>query len=432
MTVDAGQEDESPVRGRGGRAFTGVLAILGGTAIGQIVTLFALPVLARIYDPDEYGLLAVAMSAAAIIAPLATMRVEGAVVLAESRGEVSALIQAALVSLAASSTCLAAAIALSGLLPGGSIDGRTTLMWGLPLLVFVTGCMTLFSQLAVRDKVYSKIGTRNTAQSLAITAGQFGFAPLRGAPGFNGLIAGSVIGSAVGVLVLREYAAHYVRVVAWRASWAGLTRFWKFPAVFAPMASFTLLAQQGPVFVIAHRFSAAEVGQFAMADRVLAVPIALIGLAVGSVFEGEMADRLRRGTSDLSTVYLRTSVVLGAIGGLGGFVLWFLARPVSTWALGDEWSVAGEALAVMSIVLFSRMVVNPTRRFLQLLEKATLAFALEVLRVALFGCAVFIAATCAADLIDTLWWMLSALVVADVLTWVYGLHAVHSTDREAT
>ena len=114
----------------------GVLAILGGTAIGQIVTLFALPVLARIYDPDEYGLLAVAMSAAAIIAPLATMRLEGAVVLAGSRSEVSALIQAALVSLATTSTCLAAVIALSGLQQRVSIDGRTTLMWGLPLLVF--------------------------------------------------------------------------------------------------------------------------------------------------------------------------------------------------------------------------------------------------------------------------------------------------------
>lgn len=431
MTVDAGQEDESPVRGRGGRAFTGVPAILGGTAIGQIVTLFALPVLARIYDPDEYGLLAVAMSAAAIIAPLATMRLEGAVVLAGSRSEVSALIQAALVSLATTSTCLAAVIALSGLQQWVSIDGRTTLRWGLPLLVFVAGCVTLFSQLAVRDKAYSKIGTRNTAQSLAITAGQFGFAPLRGTPGFNGLIAGSVIGGAVGVFVLRQYAAHYVRAVAWRASWAGLSRYWKFPVVFAPMTSFTLLAQQGPVFVIAHRFFGAEVGQFAMADRVLAVPIALIGLAVGSVFEGEMADRLRRGTPDVSTVYLRTSVVLGAVGVLGGLVLWFLAEPVSVWALGDEWRVAGEVLAVMSLVLFSRMVVNPTRHFLQLLEKATQAFALEGVRVALFGGAVFLAATGGADLIDTLWWMLSALVVADVLTWVYGLHAVHRADRQA-
>lgn len=410
----------------------GVLAILGGTAIGQIVTLFALPILARIYVPDEYGLLAVAMSAAAIIAPLATMRLEGAVVLAGSRSEVSALIQAALVSLATTSTCLAAVIALSGLQQRVSIDGRTTLMWGLPLLVFVAGCVTLFSQLAVRDKAYSKIGTRNTAQSLAITAGQFGFAPLRGIPGFNGLIAGSVIGSAVGVFVLRQYAARYVRVVAWHSSLAGLSRYWKFPVVFAPMTSFMLLAQQGPVFVIAHRFSAAEVGQFAMADRVLAVPIALIGLAVGSVFEGEMAERLRRGTSDVSTVYLRTSGVLGAVGALGGLVLWFLAKPLSVWALGDEWTVAGETLAVMSTVLFSRMVVNPTRQFLQLLEKATQAFVLEGVRVVLFGGAVFLAATAGADLIDTLWWMLSALVVADALTWVYGLHAVHRADQEAT
>lgn len=428
MDWGRGQDQSQGRSDQGGRAVRGVLAILGGTAIGQLVTLFALPVLARIYDPEEYGLLAVGMSTAAIISPMATLRMEGAVVLADAREEVSALVQAALTSLALTCLVLCLLIGGSGLQQWVVIDGRETLIWAVPLLVIATGCLTLFSQLAVREKDYSRIGTRNTAQSLSITLAQFALSPIRGAAGYNGLLAGSVFGTGVGVFVLREYAARYAHQTSWSNCWRSVKKYWKFPAVFGPMASFTLLAQQGPVFVIAHRFSSSEVGQFAMADRILAVPVALIGLAVGSVFEGEMSQHIRRGSPEVSVIYLKTSGVLGGVGVLGGLILWFVGRPALTWGLGDKWSVAGEVLAVMAIVLVSRMVVNPTRRFLQLLEKAQQAFALEVLRVVLFVGSVVFAAQAEAGLLVTLWWMLSALVVADVVTWVYGLVAVRRHD----
>lgn len=233
----------------------------------------------------------------------------------------------------------------------------------------------------------------------------------------------------MGVCVLRPYAQRYAHLVSWRDCRQAVRAYWRFPLVFAPMASFTLLAQQGPVFVVAHRFTATEVGQFAMADRIVAVPIALIGLAVGAVYEGEMAERIRSGAPNVAVVYLKTSAILAAVGLLGGVLLWLLGERVTTLALGATWSRAGEVLTVMAVVLLSRMVVNPTRAFLQLLEKAREAFVLEVLRVVLFLIAAGVSAAQNMDLIPTLWMILLALVVADMLTWLYGLIAIRDVDR---
>lgn len=419
----------SSQRGRKGGAARGALAILSGTAIGQVASLVALPILARLYDPEDFGLLAIALSVSAIAAPLATLRLDGATVLAESSAQVSALLQASLTSLAVASLALGAVIAAIGLLTPYDLEGWQTLAWSIPLLLFVSGTVVLLSRLAVRERDYSKIGTRNTVQSLSITGAQFGFWPLRGVGSFNGLVSGAVFGGVMGALVLRPYAKRYARVVAWRDCRQMVRTYWRFPVVFAPMATFTLLAQQGPVFVVAHRFTSTEVGQFAMADRVVAVPIALIGLAVGAVYEGEMSHRIRSGAPDVAIVYLKTSAVLAAVGLSGGMVLWLWGQSIITWALGPTWSQAGEVLTVMAVVLLSRMVVNPTRAFLQLLEKAREAFVLEVVRVVLFLIAAGVSAAQNADLISTLWTILLALVIADFLTWLYGLIAIRDVDR---
>jgi len=64
-----------------------VLTLVTGTTIAQIITVLASPVITRLYGPETFGILALFTSITSIIAVIACMRYELAIMLPESDGE---------------------------------------------------------------------------------------------------------------------------------------------------------------------------------------------------------------------------------------------------------------------------------------------------------------------------------------------------------
>lgn len=415
-----------------GGAARGVIAIITGTAAGQLLTLLALPILSRIYSPEQFGMLAYAASAAAIILPLATMRLEGALILPRSDVQIPALVQAACLSLLSGAAILAGILWFTELTATFGDSASAFLVWAIPALLVCNGLVAILSQLAVRDQSYGKIGTRNTFQSVGITVSQFVLSPVR-STSFNGLVVGTIAGSALGAWVLRSFGVGFFRVTSLKSTWSAVKTFWRFPLVFGPMASFTLLAQQGPIFFATYAFGVHAGGQLAMADRIVAVPLALIGLAVGAVLDGEISNLLRARRHGVFRLYVRISAALGLVGGGIAAVLWLFGGVLLTQVFGSEWAQAGAIAEVMALVTFTRMVTNPTRRVLQLMEHARAAFALELARVALFVAAVWLALSSHDDdVVSALVLVFAALALADVATWVFGLRVARTADRLAS
>ena len=66
-----------------GSFFKGVVTLLSGTIISRIVAIIGIPVLARIYTPAEFGVLALFTTISALVTSVACGRYEMAVVLPE-------------------------------------------------------------------------------------------------------------------------------------------------------------------------------------------------------------------------------------------------------------------------------------------------------------------------------------------------------------
>lgn len=412
------------------RPTRGLMAMVTGTGIGQALTFIALPVLARNYSPSDFGLLAFIASGAAVIAPIATLRLESAFVLPSEPQDVREMLYMATLSLTAISLCVGIITFTFDI--GGTFgdEGKGLVSVTMPILIMTVGLVSIFTQLNVREHLYGRLGLRNACQSATITATQLLLIPIRAVPYMNGLVVGTITGGLVGMAVLARSSRKFVGSCTLERTWDTLKRYRRFPLVFGPTESLTLLSQQAPIFVVTALFGVNSAGQLAMSDRIVAVPLALVGLAVASMFEGEIGYHIRMSNPRLTQIYLRVSCLLACVGLGTAVTIWFIGPWFLQWFAGSGWDDAGAIMRVMALLVFTRMVVNPTRRYLHLFGRTRAAILLELLRIATFGCVVVYASTSSYGLVPTLTLLFLGLATADVITWLHGLFVSQKQDSQ--
>lgn len=398
------------------------LLISGGTLVGQIVTFVALPFLARIYSPAEFGVYSLALTITALGLPIAVLRLDRALLLPPLESTTKSLLWAAL-----SIAVVVSAVVGAGTWLLGTFDRDPVASVLVAILLLTSAAVALFVPLASRSGNYGSLGIRTATQSASSTAAQFAF----GLAGVTsaGLVAGAAIGSSVGATLLSPYVRRLRGRASLRKALASLRLYWRFPVIFMPIAFLTLLAQQMPLLFGASVFGLSAAGVIGMAERVVAIPVTLLGLAVGTVFESELARSLRERGGGLRQRYLQTSLALAIIGLLAGAVLGLLAPWGLTLLFGEEWAVAGQVAQAMSIVVATRLVVSATKNLTQLLQRGLDSLGLEITRVVLVASTAGIALVCGLDLIASLWLIYGALAISDVATWCWGLRVLRDHER---
>ncbi len=343
-------------RGGGFARDAAVLAL--GTAVAQLLTVAAMPVMSRLYSPGDFGVFAVFLAVSSIVATAITLRYETSILLPKEENEAASLL---LLSLA-----LVASLGLIGgtvawLLPEeiGAALGVPTLAGWLPAAVLAgmaTAMVAIGTAWLNRQRAYLKMAQLRIAQSasaaiIGIGLGMYGYGA--------GLLAAQVISvSAVAVLVMAGLSAmrvHWSRQAICDVATLHIAA----PKYLLPTALLDVVTMQLPVLLIIAWFSSEAAGQFSMAWKILALPMAFIGAAVGQVFlqrfsqvwpDAQAARRLLFGTwKTLALVGVLPTVLVMLFGG-----------QFFTWVLGDAWSEAGRMAAVIAPMLLAMLVSSPT------------------------------------------------------------------------
>src|SRR5438445_11064066 len=116
--------------------------LISGTAVAQAISILAVPILARIYHPEDYGVLGLYMSIAAVIGVFSTLQYSTAILLPADEADADALVALCFVATAfLSMVCLVIVAAL-----GESIArllNAPTLsfwLWFTPVSIFLIVC----------------------------------------------------------------------------------------------------------------------------------------------------------------------------------------------------------------------------------------------------------------------------------------------------
>ena len=355
-------------------AFARNAAILAsGTAVGHALTALAAPVLSRIYDPAQFGLLALFTAAVSILTDAASWRYGLAVVLPPGDEDAANLFALACWVVAGTALATLIAVSLGGRWVAGVLGSPAlaTYLWWVPAALLATGLAENFSYWATRTKEFPRISAAQVTRAGGTALVQVAAGLLRG--GTGGLIGGRVAGEGVGLLTLagqicKRDGARIRRALSRRRMRHLAREYADFPKFGLPQALVNAVSQSVPVFLLAYFFDATIVGLYAMAHRLLQLPARFIGQSVRQVFL-QRASEAHAAGGDLSALAARTTAGLAAMGLVPALVIVFLGPQLFELFLGAEWTTTGVYARWMILWLFFAFINPPATVLTQVLRK---------------------------------------------------------------
>lgn len=349
--------------------------LAGGTVGAQLLLLIAAPLLTRLYTPGDFGVLAVYASLLGLISVVASLRYELAIPLPDNDEEAANVTALCLLIVSGITVVTALFVFFLGDKTAGLLGAvqLSPYLWLLPVGVFATSTYTIFNYWALRQKSFpaiAKTKLRQAFTTLAIQIGGFQF----GAPV---LLAGQVAGHGAGTLGLAMPALDSVafKSVCRSGVSKAARRYRRFPIYSTWEGLANAASLQLAPLVFSAGFGAASVGLYALAHRVLTLPLSLVGYAIGQAFFAHAPEAHRSGELGASvTQFCGTLAKLGA----PPLVLLVLFGPdLFAFAFGSEWREAGYFAAWMAPWLYLQLIYSPVSTVFSITESQGQAFAVQ-------------------------------------------------------
>lgn len=362
-----------------------VAKLAGGAAIAQALTLAVSPVLSRLYDPGDFGVLGVFASFTAIATMFAALRYEQAIPLADSDEEatnvallsVFVLISLCVIGLAVLSyTVIAGYPMLDGLPPAYLLL--------LPFSVFAGSIYRIFVNLTIRSKNYGPIATTKLYQSVGQVVVQLGLGLWRPHP--LGLIAGFMVSQGGGSLtlftknkakgsLLKKVSGSSIRHVA--------RKFKEFPLVLSWAILLNSAAMHLPGVLIAKYYGVGAAGLFYLSRRVLGAPMVLLRTSVSQVFLGEASSLYRENPVKLNALFHSTSRKLLKMGSLVCIPAAVVSPYLFPLVFGANWTMAGQITQILALFQLCQFTIGPLMQVLIIIGRRKTQLMLDVVRFSL-------------------------------------------------
>ncbi|MBF0722786.1 lipopolysaccharide biosynthesis protein [Sanguibacter inulinus] len=410
-----------------GKKISGVarasLSITAGVGAGQLILIAISPVLTRLFTPQEFGHYTILISVIAVMSVAATLRFEAAIPLAMTAEDALGVARAGVAStLFFSFLVIPILIAVELVIPWKLLpDGGGAQLWVLVPAVIAFGLYELGTQFAIRRQRYGAVGARSLIQSGGTALGQLSFGVLGVG---SGLIWGQILGKllAVGFLapLVRTESRDLGRVPKLREIFK---KYKRFPLFLAPSSLFNVLGTQAPYLMIGAVFGAPAIGFLGLIQRLVAAPQALVGQAIGQVYVGEAAARLRGGAGDSRRPFVRATSWLVIIALPIGVGMALIPGSLLGAIFGTEWEGASAYLSAFAPAFVAQFVVAPVSQTLIIAGRQRLQLMWDVSRVIIVSSAIIAVHAYGGSAVDATWAFSIASVMCYGALWFLCLAA---------
>ena len=330
-----------------------------GTAIAQVVNVAVTPILAALYGPDAFGMMAIFMGVILVAGSLGTLTYDSAIVLARSHADAEALIVLCLAIV----TAIAALVFMTMMLGYFAVPElghvlHPGLLIVAPLGVLSLGVFNTASNWMTRQEAFKEMSAANLVRSVGAAVAQIIFGVAAG--GGISLILGRVFGQLAATSYLIVQGGLFARRY-WFTSFTALhrvvRRFHRFPVYKAPQCAIVLIAEQAPALVLGIFFGPSFAGLYWLADRILSLPCIVLSESTAKVFYSEATKRCQNG-KPLIPILMKTILGLSAVAVIPSILLIFLANDILS-ILGPRWQPASAYVQWMTLWAFFRFSCAP-------------------------------------------------------------------------
>lgn len=339
-----------------------------GTAIGQGLILVATPFLVRIYEPEEFGALALLITISNIGIASGSARYDLAVPVA-SDDEVPALARLAVLL----SVCLGI---LSGIVVGASaasvFDNQAVLsMGGAPIVAGLCFFLAATYQLAG-----SVMLQRNAIRMLSITRALQG-AIFVALAAFKdcGLLLALALSYAPGIIILfpvllSDRGGPDMKAVA--------SKYRRFALFGLPGTLLDVVGYSLCIWVVLTVFGPSQSGELSQMQRLIGAPLMLASMSLGQILLKQAAD-LRGNPVELSSLVRSILKLLGFASILGVLTLALVGETVLAFLLGPGWKISSAIVVSLGVAVFVRATVSPLSSLLASFGRLDLALWWQIL-----------------------------------------------------
>lgn len=347
--------------------------VLSGTVIAQALGILATPIISRLFTPENIGMAAIFGSIVKILMPASTFSYSQAIVLPEDEREAFVIFFISFGILLVLTTAVALSTVLANLfVPNTSwVKSLGACSYLVALGLFLGGTGTILNNWSARKKQFrsiaaSKITSSSITPGLKIAIGYF-----KGASG-GALILSTLIGALFQILVLMKNMKDSLFPILHLPEWKNVKKVLKayrdFPLFNLPSSFFTQATTAVPVLLLSYFCEEAIVGYYAMANRLLAIPLQLILQSVSQVYLQKVAELKNAGKS-LKENFVKATIALFCVGILPFVLIGIFAELIFTIFLGLQWSLAGQYAQILSPWLFTSFCLPPTNALLIVMRK---------------------------------------------------------------
>ncbi|HEU4965036.1 MAG TPA: GNAT family N-acetyltransferase [Bacilli bacterium] len=364
----------------------GVLA--GGTVFSQGLLIVVSPLLTRLYTPEDFGMLAVYISMLSLLLVVASWLYEQAIPLPAAEEDALHLLLLSLLLVGGTAMLTALGVWWFGdeMAAWGQVPALQPYLWLLPLSLLGAGAYQALNQWAVRREAFRLVTKTRLQQSVGAVTTQVGLGLLSGP---LGLLVGDAVSRMLGSSSLLRAAWREVRGCWEKVSWRGIRQMVKRYRRFPLLSTWPTLLNgwllQIPLLLLTSVHGAQVVGLYALAQRVLGLPIGVIGGAVSQVYMAEAARRVQREPERMPQLFWGTVKHLALIGLPLLLVLAVAAPWCFGWVFGEEWRESGEYVRLMSLLFYLQFLSIPIGNNLVVYERQDLHLLREGVRIVLMG-----------------------------------------------
>jgi len=353
--------------------FADILTLAGGTALGQALIVLSSPLLTRLYDPESFGTLAVYVSLLSILLVVASWRYELAIPLAPDDTSAANVLTVSFLALLGMCVLSWVAVRVSGkwitqLTGSPYLEPHVYL---LPLSLLGAGITQVLSFWAIRKKDFANLAKTKISQCAVQTLVHLGLGLMKA--GTLGLLLGDVVGRAsasgtLGMLELKKGVGNLGNVSLLGMSEA-VRRYRRFPIFSSWSALLNIAGTVLPPLFLAALYNAHVAGLFAIAQRVVGLPMLLVGQSVSQVYFAEASRLAREEPSELRMLFWKTCQKLFFWGVFPtGFLV--LGGPhLFALVFGKGWDQAGSYVRILGIMFLAQFAIAPLSQTLNLLER---------------------------------------------------------------
>lgn len=367
-----------------GQFTRGVSVLAGGTALGQLIVALASPILTRLYTPDDFGVLAVFISIFSLLLTFNSLRYELAITLPENDEDAANITALVFLLVIVTTLIFGVLFWLFGdqLAIWLNMPALKSYYWLLLFSLLGAGFYQALNYWAIRKKTYTIIARTKLAQGIMQVGIQLLFGLMN--MGTAGLLGGYTFGQIGGSttlarqlwrddsLIFRRVNAKYIGEMA--------RRYRKFPLYMSWGSLVNAASLQLPALVLGVLYGANVAGWFALGQRMIALPMTLIGTSVGQVYFGAASQLWHDNPEGLNRLFTKTAGNLFLIGGIPLLLVGISGPWLFEFVMGGEWRTSGEFVQLLVPMFLSQFVVSTLSQTILVLERPDIQSYWDIIR----------------------------------------------------